>query len=300
MSQVAVITRTKNRPLLLERAINSVLSQTFSDWQMAIVNDGGDINSVEALIEKHRNDFNGRVVTIHNPHSLGMEAASNVGINSTKSNYVVIHDDDDSWRPQFLEKTVDFLQRAAFPNIKGVITHSTRIVEIIKNDNAIKIKTKESFNTWLENVSLYRMAAGNVFPPISFLFQRAVFDKIGLYNESLPVLGDWEFNLRFLRYFDIGVVPELLANYHHRLTINSGDYSNSVIGDNDKHKFFDNLLRNQWLRSDLDNQKVDIGYLMNIAQSFEKVHGQLFPFETVLRKMIQNKVIRRIGKWLTR
>jgi glycosyltransferase involved in cell wall biosynthesis len=82
---VAIITRTKNRPILLPRAIESVLSQSFKDWIHVIVNDGGDPAELEAVIEPHLPAYKGRLSIMHHAVSLGMEAASNAGIHSSQS-----------------------------------------------------------------------------------------------------------------------------------------------------------------------------------------------------------------------
>jgi len=291
--EVAIITRTKNRNILLQRAIESVLGQSFQDWKMVIVNDGGDPKGVDQLINTYSDKFKGRCSIIHNPESLGMEAASNVGIKSCDSNYVIIHDDDDSWQRDFLTKTVTFLQNTPSPTVKGVITYSTRYIETIKN-NQVKIQYTEPFNLWLKSVSLFRMAEGNVFPPISFLYKRSVYDEIGLYRETLPVLGDWEFNLRFIEKYDIGLIPEELANYHHRLQIDEGELGNSVIKDDYKHKFYDTMLRNELLRNDLSKQKLGMGYLVNLGNSFGNIHSQIAPIEAVLNKLRKSRMVRRI------
>ena len=295
MAKIAVITRTKDRTILLKRAIESVLNQTFEDWVMVIVNDGGNPDELEKLVNKYEDAFNGRVLTIHNERSLGMEAASNIGIKATKSKYVVIHDDDDTWRPSFLESCINFLKQNRFPQIKGVITHTSRILERIEGEEIIK-ESEESFNGWLESITVYRMAAGNVFPPISFVYERAVLDEIGYYREDLPVLGDWEFNLRFIQKYDIGIIPEHLACYHHRLTLKDGAYSNSVVGWHYKHVFYDAMLRNEWLREDMAKGRVGMGFLMNISHSFEKVHGQIQPIEHFLSRLKASGWMRRLGK----
>lgn len=287
-AKVAIITRTKDRTLLLRRAIESVLSQTFEDWNMVIVNDGGDPEELNSLIVKYENNFQGRYQIFHNKHSVGMEAASNIGIKNSDSDYVVIHDDDDSWDNKFLEKCVFFLKENQFPSIAGVITYTTRILESVYN-NHIKKERSEPYNTWLQAVTIYRMAASNVFPPISFLYKREVFDSIGYYREDLPVLGDWEFNLRFIKEYDIALIPELLAYYHHRVQMPNGILSNSVIKDDSQHKFYDYLLRNELLRKDLHNNQLGMGYLVNLTQSFEILHGQVAPFENLFKRIKQNK-----------
>ena len=90
-SKVAIITRTKDRPLLLRRAIRSVASQTYKNYVHIIVNDG------ESL-EPQTLTGGTIIVPIHSGGR--MEAASNAGLNVAKAqgaDFVVIHDDDDSW-----------------------------------------------------------------------------------------------------------------------------------------------------------------------------------------------------------
>jgi glycosyltransferase involved in cell wall biosynthesis len=224
-----------------------------------------------------------------------MEAASNRGIKSSDSAYVVIHDDDDSWHPLFLEKCVQFLDNNPYSSVAGVITYSIRILEKIEDDKIISTQ-KEPYNLWLKSVSIYRMAAGNVFPPISFVYERKVFAAIGYYREDLPVLGDWEFNLRFMRKYDISLIPEELAYYHHRLEIKDGIYSNSVVKDDSKHKFYDTLLRNELLRKDLEKNAIGMGYLVNMGKSFEVLHWQLYPIESFLTKLKEISWVRKLAK----
>lgn len=271
-TKVAIITRTRNRGILLKRAINSAKEQTYTDWHMYIVNDVGDLEIVENVVKEFENEIQEKITVLDRRISTGMESASNHGIKNSDSKYVIIHDDDDSWHPLFLEKTVGYLEEHS--ESKGVITHTHRIVEKIENDKVI-IVSNEPFNTWLEKVNLFRMAAENVFPPISFLYRRDCFAEIGYYDETLPVLGDWDFNLRFLNKYEIEIVPEPLAYYHHRVEITNGDLSNSVIGGNNKHLYYDNYLRNQYLREDMEKGKVGLGYLVNIAKADFDMHKHL-------------------------
>ena len=95
--KVAIITRTKDRPLLLRRAMESVLRQTFSNWTHIIINDGGHPALCAMLAAEFRDRYAGRLVLINNNRSAGMQRASNSAIVSSASDYIVIHDDDDSW-----------------------------------------------------------------------------------------------------------------------------------------------------------------------------------------------------------
>jgi len=299
-NRVAIITRTKNRSILLHRAIQSILMQTYEHWVHVIVNDGGDPEPIEALVEKFLPLYGDRVKIIHNPDSLGMEAASNVGIRASSSEFIVIHDDDDSWHPSFLDRCITFLDNQPITlqtPIKGVVTYSMRVQEELENDY-VRIVSTEPFNTWMTGISLYRLAASNTFPPISFVFSREAMEKIGLFREDLPVLGDWDFHLRFCTNYEIGLIRETLANYHHRISLQSGDYGNSVISGNDKHQRYDYLLRNEWLRADLKAGKAGIGYLINIAQSFEILYNQVFFIHSILNRVRNIPAIRWLKKKL--
>lgn len=235
---VAVVTRTKNRPLLFERAARSVANQTYQNLQWVIVNDGGDVDPVIEIIEQSTVDVR-RISLVSNEYSVGMEAASNMGVRAVDTEFVVIHDDDDAWDPEFLSESIAFLQsaRAVSADFQGVVSRAWRVSEEILGDSVIIHKT-EPFMTWVSQVALSQMAVGNFFAPISFVYRRQVYDDIGGYDESLPVLGDWRFNLDFLAQKGIGFLDKYLAYYHHRdVTESSGSetYSNSVVGGQSLH-----------------------------------------------------------------
>jgi len=265
--RVAVITRTRNRPVLLRRAAQSVGGQTFTDIVWTVVNDGGDAGQVAEIMRAAPIDPR-RMRLVSHEASQGMEAASNAGTAACDSDYVVIHDDDDSWCPDFLERTVAFLDSAEGARYGGVVTHSLYVSEDIRGDTVTEHAARP-YNDWVRNVHLSEMACGNFFPPIAFVFRRKVLDRIGGYNEALPVLGDWFFNLEFLLEDDIAVLPEPLARYHHRDRggATSAAYANSVIGGVSKHEEFAAVARNAFLRRHGDRAGVAASFAMGYAVS---------------------------------
>ena len=279
--KVAVIMRTKDRKIFLDRAIKSVINQTYSDWILVIVNDGGSLRDIEELLKLYEDKYRRRIKLINNEKSLGMEAASNEGIKAVDSEYVVIHDDDDTWNINFLERTVGYLESKKSCN--GVITQSNKVIEKIKGDK-IKIKKIKPFNSELKGIiSLYDLCLKNLFSPISFIYRRKVLEEIGMYNEELPVLGDWDFNIRFIKRYDIDVIEELLANYHQRPEINKGKYSNSIIGKRNRHIYYEILLQNKFLRDDLENGKFGIGTLINLSRAIKKSNS-IYKLREIINK----------------
>lgn len=246
---VAIVTRTKDRPLLLARAARSVAEQSWRDFRWIVVNDGGDPAPVAAVIQASGVDPD-RIIRIDNPESRGMEAASNMGVRAARTEFVAVHDDDDQWHPDFLRDSIAFLTspRAAAAGFEGVLSRAWRVSERIEGGRVV-IQGSEPFMPWVAEVPLAQMAVGNFFAPISFLYRRRVFDQVGGYDESLPVLGDWRFNLDFLARANIGFLDSHLSWYHHRDGAQGDvEYTNSVIGAQRLHREYFSVVTNGILR----------------------------------------------------
>lgn len=271
--KVAVITRTKDRPLLLERAIQSVHNQTMRDFIHVIINDGGDPRVVDELIQKYEDLIDGRVKVIHNKASHGMEAASNKAIKSVDSTFIAIHDDDDSWHPDFLKRTTQHLEGA---NTKGVVVTTDKIDEKIEN-NKVEIIEQSRWLPEVRTISLYGQLTENYATPITFVYRRDVYDEIGYYDESLAVAGDWDFTLRFLRQFDIDflVTDEALAYYHHRPQSTGIDQNSVFLDSGLRHEQNITKIMNKYLRQDLNDGSLGLGYCLNSARSIQKQFNEL-------------------------
>jgi len=249
--KIAVITRTKDRGLMLRRAMDSVMAQTCNDFVWVVVNDGGNRAEVEDILS---DDTLAAIdlIKIHHETSKGMEAASNAGIQACDSDFIVIHDDDDTWEPEFLSQCVELLESPFGQNFVGVITETNKIEETIEN-REIKILARSRWKPQIGGypvgcVQISDMAVENLFAPIAFLYRRALYKAIGGYDEGLPVLGDWDFNLKALINGDIAVLSEPLANYHHRPAIKHGTFGNSLQDGLNKHVIYDAVIRNRIIR----------------------------------------------------
>lgn len=276
--QVAVITRTKNRALTLRRTMHSITEQIFKDFTWVIVNDGGDPEPVDEIAEEAR--ALGATVTVIHQKQLGRWTAANVGVAQSQSEYLVLLDDDDTWDPSFLYATVEFLDQNA--DFGGVVTHTQIIDEIIEGNNIRTLDTYV-FNQDLTSVYIIDMVRRNLMPLHSFLYRRAVLEAIGTYDQTLPVMADWEFHLRFIERYDIGVLSRVLANWHLRAKSHD-DFGNTVRAGGDKHVLYDAVIRNRLLRRDLEAGRLGIGVLANLGRHHNQVMGVLNQLDGVLAK----------------
>lgn len=282
-SSVAIIVRTKDRPLFLERAIKDITAQTYKDFVIVLINDGGDPAQINKLVKKYDKAINGRLQIIHNQKSMGMQAASNKGIKNSRSEYIVIHDDDDTWHPEFLAQTTARLEST---NAMGVIATTDLVTEKIQKG---KIETLESRKLYpgLKYINLYKMCFENYAAPISFLYRREALSKIGYYDESLGGVADWDFGLRFLLHYEIEYLEteRSLAFYYHRPQA-TGINANSVY--TNTHMMFENLMFNKYLRSDINKGELGLGYLVgSLRKNYEDQQTMLAAEKKELDQKLQ-------------
>jgi glycosyltransferase involved in cell wall biosynthesis len=269
MVKTAVLMRTKDRPLFLRRALESVLAQTNSDWHIALVNDGGDRAALDDTLAPFRDRLAGRLSLVHFEVSEGRGKGKhlNAALAAADSSFVAIHDDDDTWHPSFLERAL-----AALGDRVAVVTQSYRIIERVENGSIEEI-SRELYEPWQKyEISLFRLAESLTFPPIALLFRREVLGQIGLFDDELGPLEDWEFALRLFSRHEVRFLEEPLAHYRQRETGASGTDANSRTNSSRVYGELDARIRNRLLREDLEAGRVGLGYLVNLSQS----HGRLF------------------------
>lgn len=283
-ARVAIIMRTRNRSLLLDRAIRDVLAQSFTDWLLVLVNDGGRTSEVDPVVEKYRDDLGDRVLVIHHEVGRGMEAASNAGIKASDSEYIAVHDDDDKWHPDFLARTVAHLEAT---DDAGAAVRTEIVYERIVGESVEEI-SREIFCADVRAITLFDTLRHNRCVPISLLYRRALHDEVGYFDEDLDVVGDWEFQLRVLQSHRIGFIDgEPLAFWHQRRE-STGDLGNSVIVSDTAHQDFDRDVREKHLRSYVSES--GLGALLYITKHQDReahhFHNRQNYSEGLLRELI--------------
>lgn len=259
MSECAIIVRTKNRNLLLNRALNSIAKQTYSSWQVILVNDGGIVPEVDELVSAFlakNNLSDDRVIVIHNNNSIGMEASSNIAIHNSKSKYVSLLDDDDTWEDSFLTTMIEFLESS---NLYKAVACQAKMIEEKIEDQRIKIINSFVFNPNLLNINICDLLICNRFTSHSFVYLREALKDVGVYDETLPVLGDWEFNLRFICRYDIKIIPIPMVNYHKRINLINSSLDNTL---HNVHHEYKSIIINKYIRNGLfSNDRIGLAIL---------------------------------------
>ena len=200
MPTVSIIIPTYNREHLLSRAIQSVLNQTYQDFELIIVDDGSTDDTGEVV-----KNFNCEIIKyIRHDKNRGLAAARNTGIRIARGDYIAFQDSDDEWMPEKLEKQIRAFETAS-PAVGIVYTGRYRIIND-KKDYAPPAKWTPRDG----DLSCSLLKACWVSPPTT-LVKRECFKRIGMLNEQFPALEDWELFLRMSRCYKFKFIEEPLV-----------------------------------------------------------------------------------------
>lgn len=280
MKKIAVITRTKDRPIFLRRCADDLLRQEFADLCWVIVNDGGDPAPVEETTAYARS-LGLHCVIVHLKENVGVAEAANEGIRHSESEYVHLHDDDDSVELGFYETMCKYLDQDVKGRFGGVVCSANRVDEKIDGAEILEI-SKHPLHHSRSATHIADILTKNQFSTISFVYRRACLAEVGYYDNNLTVLEDWDFNIRFLMRFDIASIYNHLANYHFRP--NTTGPLSQTVQNSMQHELFAAVLRNNHFRAGVASLGDAMpGLVMTVGRNFQIQQGRLHEIQDHLR-----------------
>lgn len=197
---VSVIIPTYNRSELLAEALASIAAQTCKPREIIVVDDA----STEDVSRTISEFANLPISLIRRAERGGAAAARNTGIHEAKGDYIAFLDSDDVWTADKLEK-----QAAYHARHRDTLLSCTGY-RLCRNDGS-----KAEISYAQERLGLADLAFGCSLSPGTTLFvRRSVFDEVGLFDEALPRLEDWDWLIRAVSVSAIGLLPDILASIH--------------------------------------------------------------------------------------
>ena len=178
---VSVIIPTYNRGWIVKEAIESVLAQDFSDYELIVVDDGSDDRTSEILAA-----YEGQITVIAQANR-GVSAARNRGIAAAAGRLIAFLDSDDLWLPQKLTTQVNFFAE----NTDAVICQTEeRWVR-----NGVRVNPKKR-HLKFSGMIFERSLALCLVSPSAVMIKKALFDAVGVFDEDLPACEDYDLWLR--------------------------------------------------------------------------------------------------------
>ena len=198
---VSVIIPTRNRSKLLKRSIDSVLSQSYKNIEVIVVDDASKdetFNFLKSIKDK-------RLKFIQLKKQKGQAIARNIGIKQASGELIAFNDDDDIWRKGKLESQVKVFARSSKKT--GVV-----YVKIKRTKNG-----KTQFLPWKEVSKKQgkiqeKLLLENFIGLPAVVIRKECFGKLGLFDEKLSCYEDWELWLRISKYYDFKYIPKVLVD----------------------------------------------------------------------------------------
>ena len=205
MANVSIILPTYNRGHLLESAVNSVLQQTYRDFELLIIDDASTDNTSEIIQSLQDN----RIKYIIHKTNKGVSAARNTGIRASTGQYIAFQDSDDEWFPEKLALQMQCFEQ--MPLETDVVYCDMYRIE----ENNIK----NYYNS--PDITMNRLADENSLNfhvnglgIQTFLLKKSCFDEIGLFDERLPRFVDLDLFIRLSDKYEFYHIKEALVNYN--------------------------------------------------------------------------------------
>ena len=203
---VSVIIPIYNRENTIERAVKSVLEQTYSNLEVILVDDGSKDNTLDILSKIKDN----RVKVLCHGSNKGGSAARNTGLKVATGDYIAFLDSDDEWLPQKLELQINILSQLDNKIWGGIYCGHYSI----EANRTVMVKALKRGDLRLE---IFRNTTDFSFGSTA-MFTRGAISKIGLFDESFARHQDYEYLIRFFRHFNIYSLEEpLVKTYGHNL-----------------------------------------------------------------------------------
>ena len=197
MPRVSVLTPVYNAEKYIGDAIGSILSQTFTDFEFIIINDGSTDNTAKIVRKYAAQDK--RIKFIDSKKNLGVSAVRNKLLDSARGEYIAYQDADDISVPNRLETQVKFLDENPDVTVVG---------------GAMLAFPRPELIVVPKNPKIMDFCIANAVSNPTVMFRRADVMAIGLrYNPALRTAEDYDFWVRLVKHYNIHNLPNILVNY---------------------------------------------------------------------------------------
>ena len=195
MVRVSVVIPTYNRKEMLEEAVQSVLNQSYEDFELIVVDDGS-IDGTKDVIERLDSDI--RYIYKENG---GVSSARNFGVKKAKGEFIAFLDSDDMWLKDKLEKQVKYMSKRS-----DLFVSQTEEIWI---RNGVRVNQKKKHKK-CEGRIFKEVLPLCIISPSAVIMRRELFDHVGLFDEEFLVCEDYDLWIRVAAKYPVGLLKEKL------------------------------------------------------------------------------------------
>lgn len=215
MKKVSVIMSVYNCEKFLKQAVDSILKQSYSDFELILIDDGSK-DATAKMIESYASE-DARIIPVYNQKNLGLTVNLNKAIRLSQGTYIARMDADDVALPQRFDKQIDYLDTHQDIDLVG-----SAAIDI--NEKGVELQLRKSPKTHKEIISLLPKA--NPIIHSTVMFRKDRFAAIEFYNESYRTTQDYEMwfraagkGLKFHNLEEVLLMYRMDNNYHKRKSL---------------------------------------------------------------------------------
>lgn len=202
----SIIVPTHNRPDMLKETIQSILDQTFQDFEVIVVNDAGqDVSSVVEAFNSPKLSY------LSHETNKGLAGARNTGLRAARGTYIAYLDDDDIFYPDHLDTLVTFLQESGE---KVAYTDAFRAHQAMQGDGTYVVTERDvpySFDFNFKDILI-----GNFIPVTCIMHDIKCIHEAGYFDESLHSHEDWDLWIRMSQKYAFHHIKKLTCEFRWR------------------------------------------------------------------------------------
>ena len=192
---VSIVLPTYNRSKYIRESIDSIMAQTFHDWELIVIDDCSSDETYSIVKEYAKSD--GRISILRNDKHIKLPASLNRGFAVAKGEYLTWTSDDNIYKPKALERLVQSFDREEI----GLVFSAMDIINA--NGKIIGCSKKNK----LEDLHFRNIIGG------SFMYTRRAFQLVGEYDTNMLLVEDFDYWIRIARHFALKYVDESLYLY---------------------------------------------------------------------------------------
>jgi glycosyltransferase involved in cell wall biosynthesis len=191
---ISVVIPAYNRAAHIGKAVESVMQQSYTDFEAIIVDDGSTDATVEVVMRYARRDK--RIRLVRHERNRGAQAARNTGIRAARGSWIAFLDSDDSWLPESLKLRIE-----AAENEKVSVVHSVGFITC--GDGRLEI-----YPDWRVAGNAYRELLAHDGPMFQgLLVTKEALERIGYLDERVVSYQEWDTFIRLAKYYPFGFEP---------------------------------------------------------------------------------------------
>ena len=203
-TEVSVVVPVFNGSATLRRSLESVLNQSLQAFEILVVDDGSTDGSLEIATQIG----DSRIRCLRHDRNRGAATARNTGITAARGQYVAFIDADDEWDSEKLAKQRTYLSGAG----RRVVAVCSGFVMQRFDRASGHERIPDAPRGWSREL----LDVCPLAPGATLMVERRVFEEVGLFYTELERFEDWDWLLRYVRRYDLAVVPESLATVYSR------------------------------------------------------------------------------------